>query len=496
MTETDFTNDSDGEDFLNAVEKLAENIDGEVYAEVVGAVAARYAKLGFLDHAVQLAEKIPDPFARENALAEVATVSISTGNSDYADEILQTIDDPGIRSTAIEETAVKLAEQGDFDKALEVINQLDDADPALRRIAIAEGNPQAVELTHSISAPDLRASALGQLAVAAHRADRKSEATDLLEESLSASEEIEFSQDRIYALIGIASVYEEIGDTDRALELLSESLELCDDFEGMPVSGLPSSFPLGEVLTQIVDGFSRLGHFDKADGAAEQIEDPFQFARASSKEAVHYFKAGQTEQALTLLSEALELVVSEPAYGEQGVWMKDSVLAELAVAYTIAGQIEKGLQVTKKLSTEAQRNVALELVGKQCARMGNTRGVSQVAESLTRNYSSYWLGIADVLKESGESNWTPQALLKAEESAATLENNYDKALALIEVAYRFASTDTPGKATTLFDQALNTITQIDDDKKAIALLRMDDRFRQLNRKPDAAERNLLEQIGA
>src|SRR5215208_6148002 len=71
----------------------------------------------YWDRAIEPAETISDPFARNNTFAEIAAASITNGASDYADALLEMIDDPGTRSVAIEEIAVQCAELGDLDKS-------------------------------------------------------------------------------------------------------------------------------------------------------------------------------------------------------------------------------------------------------------------------------------------------------------------------------------------------------------------------------------------
>jgi tetratricopeptide (TPR) repeat protein len=499
VTEEDTNDYQDGGEFLTVVEKLAHDLHGEVHAEVISIIAGRYAKLEFLDYAIELAETIFDPFTRDNTFAQIAAASITNGNSDYAGPLLEAIEDPAVRSMAIENIAIKYAELGDVDRSLEFVNELDDADHTLRGIALvdATASPRSIELALSITSAELRADTLGQLAAVAHRAERTSEATELVEESLQAAEEIEFSQSSIYALIGVASISREIGDTDRAQEILSHALELCEDFEGQPPWGLSSTFARSEALAQIVEGLARLGQFEQADLAAEQIEDPYPFARASAQQAIAYYRAAQKEQAMTLLSEALELVLEEPVYGTQGLLAKDTVLAELALSFAIVGQLEKSLAVIKNLNTEAQQHTALEQIGKECARAGNSRGIYEIAKSITNNYAttSYWLAVTDVLRESTEPELAHNTLLEAAKQAVVIEDDYEKAVSLIEVAYRFALINDSAKASEIFIPALNTIKELDhDDKKALSLLRMDQRFRELYRKPSEEERYLLSQI--
>src|ERR1051325_857860 len=141
-----------------AAERLAVALEGDAQAEVISIIASRYAKLGLVDHAIELAETISDPFARNNTFAEIAAASITDGDSDDADALLEMIDDPGTRSVAIEEIAVQYAALGDVDKSLELASELDDADPALRRIAVIGGtfSPRLIEIAISITAPDLR----------------------------------------------------------------------------------------------------------------------------------------------------------------------------------------------------------------------------------------------------------------------------------------------------------------------------------------------------
>lgn len=496
-TETDSGDDYVDIEFLHAAERIAENLHGDAKAEVVSIIARRYAKLALMDEALGLAETISDPFTRDTTLSEIAAASIATGTSDYVDASLEMIDDPGSRSLAIEEIAVKYAELGDLAQALELTDELEDADPALRRIALAEGtySPRAVELASSITAPDLRASTLGQLAALAYHSGHKTEAAELLAECLQSAEEIDFSENRIYALIGVASLYEDMGDTDKALETLAQAFALTAGFEGMPASGLSASFPRGEALTQLVESFARLGHFDQADRAAEQIDDPFQFAHASTKEAMEYFRAGEMDQAFTLLAEALELALEEPVYGEQGMLVKDSLLGQLAVGFARLGKLEKSFEVAGKLSSESQQFVALGVVGKECARSGNSPGMFQTAEAIknTHSLTSYWLTVTDVLTDSAQTELAQQTLLKAAESAETIQAKYEKAESLIEVAYRLARANDL-KASDLFALALDTISQLTDYEKAVSLLRLDERFTQLNRKLTEDERMLLKQV--
>jgi uncharacterized protein (DUF2225 family) len=89
-----------------------------------------------------------------------------------------------------------------------------------------------------------------------------------------------------------------------------------------------------------------------------------------------------------------------------------------------------------------------------------------------------------------------QTLFEAAKSARMIKDNYERATTLIEVAYRFALINDSAQASEFFTLALGTINQLEqEDKKALSLLRIDERFRELNRKPNEEERQLLRQIG-
>ena len=158
-------------------------------------------------------------------------------------------------------------------------------------------------------------------------------------------------------------------------------------------------------------------------------------------------------------------------------------------------QLEKSFEVAGKLSSESQQFLALGLVGKEYARTGNPRGMFQAAEAITNNHSltSYWLAVTDVLTDSAQTELAQQTLLKAAASAEAIQDKYEKAESLIEVAYRLARVN-DSKASELFTLALGVISQLTDYKKALALLRLDERFTQLNRKLTEDERMLLKQV--
>ena len=85
----------------------------------------------------------------------------------------------------------------------------------------------------------------------------------------------------------------------------------------------------------------------------------------------------------------------------------------------------------------------------------------------------------------------------AEKSAAVIEDDYERVLSLIEVAHRFALTENSSKASELFTHALAALSDLHrDDQKALALLKADERFRELKRTPNEEQRQLLKQMGS
>ncbi len=502
MSENFIEDDVNGESLLASATRVAEtigNLDG--YSELASLIAVRYAESGLLDVAVDLAETVTDPYAREQLLANIAAECVEFGENDYADDLLQMIEDPGLYSLAREQMAVKYAEADSFDKALEIAREIDDSGQTLSRIALIQADggllAQALEMARSIEDPILKATALTELAARNLRQGLKDESAELLMEATRATKEIDLTQDRINALVEIASLYQESEEEEQAVNTLSRASGLADEFEDERDMSVAQDNRKDEMLATVALGFARLQRYAQAEPLIEKLEDPFQFSAAAANVALEYHKAGQSGHALNLLTEALEVAKAEEVYGEHGLTLRENLFVRLAVAYSTIGHYDEALQIADMISSLNLRHSALKEVAKTGVHADNHDIVFRVADMAWEPYAKvlYHLEISDALVESGQTALSDRTLSQALETAEMLERAFEKALALMEIALRYAQREQAAKAADLLFQALSTAALIGDEyHKARVLIALDDRYRKAGLEPGEREQRVLQEI--
>ncbi len=487
------TNHDDGVNvFLECAQEIARGIDSlEGRSEIISLVAFKYAEAGQIDFAVDLAEAITDSYIRDQALGGIAARCIEVGAADHADSLSDRIEDDTVYALGIELLAVTYAEHDAFAKSIEVAHKLPESAPALNRIAlscIARGQlNQALEATRSIDYPDLRAPLLIELAAKALQDDRASEALDLLAEATETAEAIEFTDQRISALVAISSLNKRCGEEDEAFKILSAAHHLCNE----------SDFDADAALAEIAAGFAELQRYDHADKVIEEIENPFRFAHATARVALEYHKAGNTAKTLELLADAMEIGRDEEVYGDQSLLMRDSLLRELAGCYALLDHYEEALQITGWMSSQEERYRTLGDIARQCVRSGHHSRVFQVTEMIDDTYTRVlWdLEMVNAFVTSEQLELADHALSETLARAATIRRPYEKAMALMEVADRFARREQSVQASEVLFDSLTTVTLVEDGyHQAQALINLSGKYKKLEQPIGEREQQVVEEL--
>ncbi|PYS51747.1 MAG: hypothetical protein DMF68_03340 [Acidobacteria bacterium] len=267
--------------------------------------------------------------------------------------------------------------------------------------------------------------------------------------------------------------------------------------EDEPYTGLTVTFARDETFARIATRFAELNRFSEADKVLEKIDDPFQFAVAAAQMAVEYKKAGQSEQALTLLAEALDLA-KEEVYGERTLIERDTLLAVLAVSNAEVGSLDEALEVAKMISAPNLQFAACRDVGKACVRAGNNNGIFQVADLIQHAYAKvlYDIETSDALTSAEQTELAARLLSQALIEVEAIEMPFEKSLALMEIALRFAQGEQSAKASELLFQALSVATEIESSySEARVLIQLDDKYRQAGLEPGEREESILQKIG-
>jgi len=429
---------------------------------------------------------------RDQALAGITAKCIEAGAADLAEPIADTIEDDTAFALATEQMAVAYAEQGAFQKSIEVAQQLEDSAPTLNRIALsllARGQlVDALEAARLIDYPDLKAPLLVELAASALRDGRNTEAQELLLEATTTAEEIEFAEQRISTLISIASLTNRCGHEDQALELLSRAHEQCKKSRDYgPDAG----------LAEIAGAYAELKRYDTADKVIEEIENPFQFAHATARVSMEFHQSGNTARALELLADATEIVSEQEVYGDQSLFMRESVLGELAGCYALVGHYDEALEMIGMMSSQDRQDRSFDEIAKQAVRSGNNTRAFQAAEMIKDDQARVFcdLSIVDALIKSNQLELADHALSRLLARAAEMKRPHEKVLALMEMAPRFAQRDQTAQASQLLSEAVTTLAMIEDGyQQSQALINLSGKYQKSGQQPGEAEQTVVEDI--
>jgi len=484
-------------DYLTCALRLAESLHGDAHLEITEAIALYYVEAGQLDRGVELAEQVPDAYARDSLLAVITAKAVASEDEDYATELLETIEDPILHNSAIEKMAIEFARRGEFDAALGLTDQLEDNASALGAIAAlywqSGQKDEALELARSIEFAQESAIALVQLA---RLSDDNDESLNLLVEARSVAEEIDSAELKVFALIAIASGYEERAEREQSLETLNRAFEVCEDFESGNLVGLSADFARDEALMEIVQGLIRLQDLSKATDVAEAIDDRFLFARANLGVAVARGKDSQPSEAAGYLDEAKSVIVELQPYGAQEAEVLDALIIDLAMSYANYKDYDEARRIIRSLTSEEKQRLVLNELGKLCGNAGDDRVVSEIAEHLGSPYDKarYWLGIYD---SASQPELSESAMAKALAKAEGIEQPVEKAEVFTGIALRFAKSERNPQAENYFLAATNAATLIEGSfLKARAFLRLAKASQDAGRNPNQNEQRLLEQMMA
>ena len=343
-------------------------------------VAITLIVVGKTDEAFAVAEKIDDPYDRFGALRDVASYLVEAGKMDEALAFLEKIDDPYDRFGALRDVASYLVEAG----------RTQDASTALN---------EALAAAEKIKDPSKRVDALRDVASALVKVGRAQDTDSALNEVLAAAEKSEDPQWRVYALRDVAVALAGAGKAVEALDVV-EKIDPGDR---------------GNVLELVATALVEAGKIDEALAVVKKLQDSPARAWALLDFATALIKAGRTQDAGTVLNEALADAVTI----ESPSWRAEFHL-DVATALVKAEKLDVALAGARKISDLFERagffsDVALALV--EAGRMQDADTMLDSALAVAKN-----------LKDPSEQAW---ALHGVARDLAFVEK-IDEALAVAE----------------------------------------------------------------
>ena len=482
-----------GAPFVETAVRVAQTIDGfEERGEILSAAVGIYAESGQRDLALDLAQSIDDSYQRDMALTKIATVCAAAGEDDQADSFLDTIEDDAVYGMAIEQIAATHARAGEFDKAIEIAQRLSDSSAALSSIALTCPSKdllnECVEIARSIDYPELKTTAVIELAGKARQLEAQSESAELIEEAVAAVDEIDLPQQRIEARVRIAAWYKNNDQIEQAAEVLSTARA---DYEETDQSGRDAA------RWQIAAAYAELRDFTTAEQLLEEIEDPYDFCHATAAVAFEHYQAGDQNAAIKLLADGLEAIKDEPVYGERSLILRRSVLGNLAQTYASIERLEDALQVIELLDSDEQQDDTLRQIAYLSASSDNPSRAFKVLEKI-KDDSLRVLCEVDVVRgwtQRDQSELADHLLSNVSAEVAKVEWPQQRTKCLAELAHAYELREQTNRASENLFEALKTAATIKGSyQQARALLGLAVKHTELARPAGEQELQVLEEI--
>ncbi len=322
---------------------------------------------------------------------------------------IKTIKNRDFKEAALANLASEYALAGAFDQALDLSDRLQEGQRS-KPLSIIVGmmgssqtqrspNQTRTLLTRisqsadSLTTPAIKASLVAEIAQALIQLNHKEEALKMLPKLLSTVQSIRNSEEREKQFATVVSLYAKVGKFDQALKL-AETL---------------TADQKDETLRDIAQSLAADGQFKSASQIIDRIQASFYKISALEQVALAYVQAAKKPEALTILSQAVQL--AEKLDVEQENQERTDLLGDLAVDFVKIGQNEKAFQVIGKIEPASRPSKASELADYYL---------------ITKQYDRV-MQVIQVMKAAGDRSWVIYTLSNLAEEYITL-GQYDQAL--------------------------------------------------------------------
>lgn len=452
-------------------------IEADVKAAVLADIAGKYAKNRQKDQATKLLSQVFETVEpihtirlRSNALFEVAVKYAEIGEFDQALKTAETIDHTNytyLKFDALVKIAREYAKAGDFNQAFLVAQAIDDASDKSEVLVEIAG--KCVEVGKKKLAAQIlsQAYATAQTRSANHARNVLREIAETyaklgdLNQALKTVKAMESTEDKALILAVIAGECVEIGQTEEAGHMLVQAFERAKTIKDASLDS--------KVLRTISETAVEAGDFNLALQAVEMMESNDQYSGLTVI-AGKYVQTGQREQALMLLSEAIE-TAKTIKYSD-----RPKALFEIAVKYFEIGQKEQGEQLLSRalnaatihedrlLSDEVLHELAVNY-----AKAGDFDQALKMARSMGQHTGGRPGVLAELAGEYGVIGQTEQAarlLSEALQSAQSMLDSGEQTKALVELAGKYAELGQQEKAVKFLSQVREvTVVMLEDYNK-------------------------------
>jgi tetratricopeptide (TPR) repeat protein len=311
-------------------------------------LAIYYGQVGQLDKALEIAETISADYYRSETFAEIAKNLADQGNIERAQKIvLERVSDTEIKAKVLAEIGWRSAKQGQSDRvvplfteALHHANLISDQN--LRMIALSfiliryaeAGYPdRALQEIAPLTMPELKAKVLNAIAIEYATQGQRQQASTIARQGLEIVGTIPQSYEQEFFLVDMVSNYTRVGLYEEAIQAAQQ---------------IPTPGKKQPILLALATESATRGNHEMAVKAAEIM--PINLVAI----AFIYQTLGQTERGTELLSRGIKSVESL-----DNTEQKFEAIAAIAVEYAKAGQQDQAEEFFAQallMSNQVQEN--------------------------------------------------------------------------------------------------------------------------------------------
>jgi tetratricopeptide (TPR) repeat protein len=263
--------------------------------------------------------------------------------------------------------AIAFAEAGDFNRAQLIINEVEETGyfvfsyPGLR-FHLSQ------QLVFNL---ENKAKAMATVAGLYAKTGRKDKALETLSQALQIAERIESSYDSDEALADISSKYVELGEDSQALKVIEsvKSERSSDGPEELTLYNHRLHLRLANKYLDVGRSDQAFGILERAKSKIDAIKDTSQKSKTLAEIGTVYAKAGQSHKADELLSEALEVITVATSQSEPDKSMALTIVAE---EYSKSGFCQRAYEISDTVAVEHNRSDASKRVAAICSKDSKT----------------------------------------------------------------------------------------------------------------------------
>ncbi len=474
------------------VTETVKNADG--FDELSAGIALRYADREDYDRAVEIADTINDPYMREKTVADIAVKGSRASHEEYAFELLGSLEDLSHESTAATVIAIDHADAGRYDRAVEIASNLDDNTTLLAEIAIkcaAAGDAEkGLQIAETVDDPLHSALALTRIADAEIKAGHNDSASEVLEQALDETNDIDSADERATTRAEIALRFADLGRPEDAAGALAQAME---DAE---VAVEPYK---DTAYAEIAVSHAQMKDYDAALQVTEKIDDVYVAANTLTRIAVveHGDEERETES-LQLLQDAFDLLAEEIPESEREESQRSNILSAIAIRYAEFGGRTQAIKAAEAIGPPRDRSLTLIGVALSLVESEDIDGALSTVRSIPdENYRvNGLLRISRSLISNEAGRDRGLALVaEAQKLLEKIERPLDRVIALTQMATIFADVDQKQRGETLIRQAVEESRSIPREyDRASALISIADPYAKIGFEPDEEFNELLWQM--